>query len=64
MRLLALCVAAFLLNGCAIAALPVAAQVPLWGGIAAAGTAGGMLAVTSVHDCKLDGGCSAVPLPP
>jgi hypothetical protein len=49
---------AFALSGCA--------AVPLATGIAVAGAvvgAGG-LALSGIHDCKADGGCKAIPLPP
>jgi hypothetical protein len=64
MRPLVLLAVALALNGCAIAALPVAAQVPLWTGMAAAGAAVGMTAVQADSACRQQGGCKAVPLPP
>jgi hypothetical protein len=64
MRVLAAIVLALGLGGCAIAALPIAAQVPLWGAIATGTAATGMLTVTAIHDCKADNGCKAVSLPP
>ena len=55
---------ALALSGCAIAALPVATQVPLWTAIAGAGAAVGVLAVEAEHSCRADGGCREIPLPP
>lgn len=55
---------ALALNGCAVAALPVIEQIPIWGGAVVAGAAAGNLTVNAVHDCKADGGCTEIPLPP
>ena len=52
------------LSGCAIAALPVATQVPLWGAIAGGGAAIGTFGVNALHTCREDQGCTAVPVPP
>lgn len=64
MRLLILAGAALSLSGCAaIAALPVASQIAVWGGVATGAAAIGTLTVTAVHDCRLDGGCRWLPVP-
>jgi len=57
MKLLALLLVTVALNGCAIAALPVAAQVPLWGVIATSSAAVGELTVDAVHACNTDPKC-------
>ena len=64
MRLALVLLAAFGLQGCAIVALPIAAQVPLWSTIAVGVAAGGNLAVNALHDCRADNGCKDTPLPP
>ena len=46
------------LSGCA--AIPLATGLAL--GVAAVGAGG--LVLSGIHDCKQDGGCKAVPLPP
>jgi uncharacterized protein YceK len=55
MRFLALAALMVTLQGCA--AIPVTAWVAL--GSAAAGAG-----ITAFHDCRQDGGCRAIPLPP
>jgi len=52
------------LSGCAaIGALPVVAQIPIWGSIVVGGAAVGDLAVDSLHDCHVDHGCTELPVP-
>ncbi len=58
MRMAAIIASLIVLQGCA--------AVPLTTGIALAGAvvgAGG-LALTGIHNCKEDGGCKSLPLPP
>lgn len=67
-RLAVLALAMLTLQGCAvfaaIGALPIAAQVPIYGSMAVGGAALGNLGVNAYHDCRKDGGCKAIPLTP
>jgi hypothetical protein len=49
--------AALFLSGCGI---PVAG----WAVIATAASAGATISLNAYHDCRMDGGCKAIPLPP
>lgn len=55
--------AAILLSGCP-ALGPAATQVPIWVGVAGAGTATATFGLTAFTECKQLKGCNDVPLPP
>jgi hypothetical protein len=46
-----------MLSGCGLPAATIIA-------LGAVGVSGGTLGLTAYHDCKMDGGCKAIPLPP
>lgn len=58
MRVFLIAVAALALGGCA--AVPLTTVLAISAGVV--GASG--LVLSGVHDCKADGGCKAIPLPP
>lgn len=49
---------------CSLVAGCAAIPVTTWIAAGGAGVAAGGLALSGIHDCKQDGACKAIPLPP